>query len=183
MIWFLMFDDARSAVGRVALGADALVPVVVGRGGVLRLHGFQPRVLARRLVEVTVNADKTLTGWHEDFLCDHMESDECRCVEAAYSSIRRARPAAGLGLWPDRRRATDTSSPRSGTAPTFAAPEHHIGLGQICCLKRARFRQPHEGQRVAFAHAVVRHRQTHRAGPGGKSAASPRSTGRCRAPR
>src|SRR6185437_11321226 len=50
-------DDAGGAVGGVALGADALVPVMIGSGGILRLHSFKPGVFAGRLVEVAVNAD------------------------------------------------------------------------------------------------------------------------------
>ena len=55
----LVFDvlDARGAVGGVALGGDAVVPVVVGRGGVLDLDGFEPWIFAGRLVEVAVDAD------------------------------------------------------------------------------------------------------------------------------
>ena len=58
----LAIDDARGAVGGVALGGDALVPVVVGRGGVLDLDGLEPGILARRLVEVAVHADVTVDG-------------------------------------------------------------------------------------------------------------------------
>ncbi len=50
-------EDARGGVRPVALGGDPLVPVVIRMRRILRLHGLQPRVLARRLVEVTVNAD------------------------------------------------------------------------------------------------------------------------------
>ena len=50
-------DAAGGRVGRVALGGDALVPVVVGGGRVLHLDGLQPGVLARRLVEVAVDDD------------------------------------------------------------------------------------------------------------------------------
>jgi len=49
--------DAGGAVGGVALGGDALVPVVVGGGGVLDLDGFEPGVFARGLVEVSVDAE------------------------------------------------------------------------------------------------------------------------------
>jgi hypothetical protein len=56
----LLVDDAGGAVGGVTLGGDALVPVVVGGGGVLELDGFEPGVLARRLVEVAVDADVAL---------------------------------------------------------------------------------------------------------------------------
>ena len=58
-------DDAGSTVGGITLRADAFVPVVIGGGRVLRFYGFKPRVLARRLVEVTVNADETFAGGHE----------------------------------------------------------------------------------------------------------------------
>ena len=53
----LLVGDARGAVGGVALRGDALVPVMVGRGGVLDFDGFEPRIFARRLVEVAVDAD------------------------------------------------------------------------------------------------------------------------------
>ncbi len=54
--------DARGAVGGVALGADAFVPVVVGGGRGLEFDGFEPGVFARRLVEVSVDGDKALAG-------------------------------------------------------------------------------------------------------------------------
>ena len=41
----------------VALGVDALVPVVVRQRRILRLDRFEPHVLARRLVEVTMDTD------------------------------------------------------------------------------------------------------------------------------
>src|SRR5207249_8080073 len=41
----------------VAFPLDALVPVVVGRGGRLTGDSAEPRVVARRLVEVAVNDD------------------------------------------------------------------------------------------------------------------------------
>ncbi len=50
--------DARGAVGGVTLGGDAVVPVVVGGGGVLDFDGFEPGVFAGRLVEVAVDADE-----------------------------------------------------------------------------------------------------------------------------
>ena len=58
-------DDAGGAVGGVALGADALVPVVIGGGGVLGLDRLQPWILARRLVKVAMNADEALGSGHE----------------------------------------------------------------------------------------------------------------------
>src|ERR1700722_10916717 len=48
--------DAGGAVGSVALGGDAVVPVVVGSGGILYFDGLEPGVFARRLVEVAVYA-------------------------------------------------------------------------------------------------------------------------------
>ena len=53
----LFVKDARAGVGAVALGGDALVPVVVGMSGILELDGFEPGVLAGGLVEVAVDAD------------------------------------------------------------------------------------------------------------------------------
>src|SRR5262249_36066376 len=50
-------DQAGAPVGSVALAGDALVPVVVGMGGVLNLDRLQPRILAWRLIEVPMNAD------------------------------------------------------------------------------------------------------------------------------
>ena len=49
-------QNPRGAVGRVAFRGDALVPIVVGSGGILKLDRFQPRILARWLIEVAVNA-------------------------------------------------------------------------------------------------------------------------------
>src|SRR5437868_10732026 len=54
-----LIDQPCPAVGPVALAGDALVPVVERAGGILNLNGFEPGILARRLVEVTVNADIT----------------------------------------------------------------------------------------------------------------------------
>ena len=39
--------NARGPVGRVALGGDAIIPVVIGRGGFLDFNGFQPGIFAR----------------------------------------------------------------------------------------------------------------------------------------
>ncbi len=61
----LAVHHPRRAVGGVALRANALVPVVVGRGRVLGFHCFQPGVLARRLVKVPVNADKAFARGHQ----------------------------------------------------------------------------------------------------------------------
>src|SRR5262249_9171535 len=53
-------ENARGAVRQVALSGNALVPVVIGGGGVLRLNCFQPGIFARRLVKMTMNAGETL---------------------------------------------------------------------------------------------------------------------------
>ena len=58
-------DPAGGGVRRVALGGDARVPVVVGRGRVLDLDGLEPGVLARRLVEVAVDDDRAGGGHAE----------------------------------------------------------------------------------------------------------------------
>ena len=47
-------------VGRVTFGGDALVPIVIGKGRILQLDRLQPRVLARGLVKVTVDAKALL---------------------------------------------------------------------------------------------------------------------------
>ena len=60
----LRVEDARRGVRRVALGGDALVPVVKRSRGVLDLDALQPGVLARRLVEVPVDCDESGTA-HE----------------------------------------------------------------------------------------------------------------------
>src|SRR6185436_21188764 len=52
-----VIDDARRDVGAIALGGDPLVPVAVRVRARLRLDRLEPRVLARRLVEVAVDAD------------------------------------------------------------------------------------------------------------------------------
>ena len=50
----------RGGVGRVAFGGDALVPIVIGIGGILQFDGFQPGIFARRLIKMPVNAEITL---------------------------------------------------------------------------------------------------------------------------
>ncbi|MGA9565898.1 MAG: hypothetical protein WBS19_10290 [Candidatus Korobacteraceae bacterium] len=53
-------QNAGGGVGSVTLGSNALVPVVVGVSGVLLLDDFEPRVLARRLIKMTVNTKITV---------------------------------------------------------------------------------------------------------------------------
>ena len=50
-------EDRRGRVGRVALGRDPLVPVVVRVGRFLPLDLPRPGIVARRLVEVAVDAE------------------------------------------------------------------------------------------------------------------------------
>src|SRR6185312_2310927 len=56
-------DDAGGSVGSVALSGDALIPIVIGSGGVLRFYGFKPGILAGRLIEVAMNADIAPRRW------------------------------------------------------------------------------------------------------------------------
>ena len=58
----LPIQNAGGAVGHVALVGDALVPVVVRRGGILQLDGFQPGILAGRLIKMRVDAEITVHG-------------------------------------------------------------------------------------------------------------------------
>src|SRR5438045_9783675 len=53
----LGIDDARGGVGRVAFRSDALVPVVIRISRILQFDRFQVGILARRLIEVPVNAN------------------------------------------------------------------------------------------------------------------------------
>ena len=58
----LPVEDAGGAVGHVTLVGDALVPIVVRRGGILQLDGFQPGILAGRLIKVRVDTQVTVHG-------------------------------------------------------------------------------------------------------------------------
>jgi hypothetical protein len=60
----LPVHHAGLGVGAVALAGDARVPVVVAAGGGLALDLARPRVLARRLVEVAVDAGVALHQGH-----------------------------------------------------------------------------------------------------------------------
>jgi hypothetical protein len=51
----VIVENAGSQVWSVALGGYALVPVVVRIGRILKFNLLEPRVLAWRLIEVTVN--------------------------------------------------------------------------------------------------------------------------------
>src|SRR5436190_93219 len=54
-------EDPRPSVGAVALGGDALVPVVERRGGGFGGDLLRPRVLPRRLVEVPVDDEPNVS--------------------------------------------------------------------------------------------------------------------------
>src|SRR6185369_14839771 len=54
-------QQARCAVRAIALFGDALVPVVRRRGTGLRFDAAGPRIFARRLVEVAVDAERRLS--------------------------------------------------------------------------------------------------------------------------
>ena len=87
-------EDAGGRVRRVALGRDALVPVVVGGGRVLDLDLLEPGVLPRRLVEMPVDAD-----------------------EAAHISLLKTRTPSG-----GRVRRREWLRPWSGSATASTAP-------------------------------------------------------------
>src|SRR5262245_58011731 len=101
----LVVDAAGRGVGRVALRGHPLVPVVVRPGAVLDLHGLQPGVLARGLVEVAVDDDRAAGRHHRS------------------SRLRRKsrRPPRGTTTRPEastwkRRRSAAVSSPISVSA-------------------------------------------------------------------
>ncbi len=51
----LAIENASGQVGSVALGRHALIPVMVGIGRILKFNLLEPRILAWRLIEMTVN--------------------------------------------------------------------------------------------------------------------------------
>src|SRR5579859_3398072 len=53
----LGIQNARSRIGSVTLGGNALVPVVERISGILDLNRLQPGVLARRLIEMSMYTD------------------------------------------------------------------------------------------------------------------------------
>ncbi len=55
----LIIENTRGRIGRVTLGSYPLIPIVIRISGILLLHGFQPGIFARRLVEVVMNTDVT----------------------------------------------------------------------------------------------------------------------------
>jgi hypothetical protein len=81
----------RRRVGRVTLRGDALVPVVVRRRRVLHLDRFQPRIFARRLVEMPVNRNEPPR--RHVFLLQGAENAHLRRWLVAHS-LRRRRPTS-----------------------------------------------------------------------------------------
>ncbi len=55
-----MVQNAGFGVGGVALCCDLFVPIVVGIGRILELNRLKPGILTRWLVEMTVDANRTL---------------------------------------------------------------------------------------------------------------------------
>src|SRR5262245_36945924 len=53
-------ENARGGIGGITLGGDAFVPVMIRLRRVLQFDSFQPWILPRWLVEVTVYADIAL---------------------------------------------------------------------------------------------------------------------------
>ncbi len=112
----LLVEDARVRVGRVALGRDALVPVVVRVGGGLTLDRLEPRVLAGRLVEVPVDADVAASRPAEATGREHR-----RVVTRPRAPTRSRRPASCRPRRPPPRSASSALAAGGGfrkTAPS-----------------------------------------------------------------
>ena len=56
----LLVQYAGGRIGRVAFRGDALVPVMIRESGILKFDGFQPCIFTRRLIKVTMDADKAV---------------------------------------------------------------------------------------------------------------------------
>src|SRR5262249_5306577 len=59
--------DPRMAVGTVAFGVDAFVPVMMGRGAFLPIDRAGPRIFPRRLVEMPMN-DQRIHAFNSPFI-------------------------------------------------------------------------------------------------------------------
>ena len=53
----LRVEDARDRIRAVTLGGDALIPIVERISGILQFDFFEPGIFARRLIEMTVDAN------------------------------------------------------------------------------------------------------------------------------
>jgi hypothetical protein len=84
----LVVDNARGAVRRVAFRGNAFVPIVIGRSAFLLFHGFQPRILARRLVKVAVDTDRSFTAAH-DFPHERSDLAHAANIKACRTSSYR----------------------------------------------------------------------------------------------
>ena len=56
----LAVEQARHRIGRVAFRGHAVVPVMIGIGGILKFDGLERWILAGRLIEVSVHAQLSL---------------------------------------------------------------------------------------------------------------------------
>jgi hypothetical protein len=63
----IFVKDPGDAVWLIAFRCDSLVPIMVGMGGFLKLYRFNPWILARWLIKVSVNADIV---FHREFPAD-----------------------------------------------------------------------------------------------------------------
>ena len=143
-----------AAFGRVALGGDALVPVVVRIGRVLDLDRLEPGVLARRLVEVPVDADEAV---HSDVRLDEDRLPES--AAAASSAVSRAAPAPAsetprAAAASARASGRPWTGPRIATAPRLPTPlppySGGVAVGEL---------PPETGRGHADPVAVARHRR------------------------
>jgi hypothetical protein len=100
----VVVDDAGRGVGPVALGGDPVVPVAVRVRGRLGLHRLQPRVLARRLVEVAMDADPPVRRLAHD------------------SAVNTTMPSGGAVT------TSECSRPRHGTGSASSPPRLPIPL-------------------------------------------------------
>src|ERR1019366_3751620 len=126
------FDDAilgvnnsRSRVRSVALGRNALIPVVIRIGGVLQLNRLKVRVFARGLIEMPMDANVfhavSVFGWIRS-----MTRNECgdsRNSSAVNSVISGARFGSGPFHEASAERITVVHSPaKSGTRKMRGTP-------------------------------------------------------------
>src|SRR5579875_560504 len=51
-------EDPREGVGSIAFGINAFIPVMKGAGAILGIERSSPRILARRLIKMTMNDDR-----------------------------------------------------------------------------------------------------------------------------
>ena len=106
-----------------------------------------------------MNADETLAHWgHRISIAAHRLDGENRPLNAILGSVPEAGAAGAFLARSQARHRYQLATERKGR-PALAAAEDHVGLGQVGGFNGARFGQALEGERVAFAHAVVGHGQ------------------------